>query len=318
MSFTTPFRVAAVNAESAKWNVNDGVQLANRIVTEAVTAGASLVVFPELWLPGFANTDSVAPPEDFQIYADNSIEVGSSVWNDLVQVSVRNSAYVAMSFSEREGQNLFIAQVLIGPDGSVLDRRRKFKPSGPERFLFSDAPDHENLNVVDTPLGRIGSLSCAEHWKPQMTFPMMAQNENIHICAFPYNLDKTKIPAEHLDSHIWWEFYEMNETSATNYAMISNTWVIMASVGRSIVVNNFGQVVASAENSDSNFALADVDPASFGDAYDNVFTWATLQRMENSFPGPRVPDEFTDTDAMVDYRTVDTSKYKLKYGVQID
>ena len=48
--------------------------------------------------------------------------------------------------------------------------------------------DGSGLKVVDTSLGKIGSLACWEHYNPLARFALMAQGEDIHCAQFPGSL----------------------------------------------------------------------------------------------------------------------------------
>jgi len=45
--------------------------------------------------------------------------------------------------------------------------------------------DGSDLAVHDTPLGRVGALCCWEHLQPLSKYAMYAQNEQVHIAAWP-------------------------------------------------------------------------------------------------------------------------------------
>ncbi|MDF9844765.1 MULTISPECIES: nitrilase-related carbon-nitrogen hydrolase [unclassified Paenibacillus] len=282
---TTPIKVAAVNAESAaNYNLQAGLKKADKIIKEAKEAGAILVAFPELWLPGFMNGGNKrktkgVPPERFQDYIDHSIEEGSAEWTSVLELAKDNEIYLSMSISEKNTTNaaLYMTQLLISPDGKVLDKRSKINPSGGERSYFADMPIAENLNVVNTPLGRIGQLSCGEHLKPLMTYPMMAQAENIHVVAFPYNILG--------DEAEWWETYNLNKTVASYYALASGSWTILTSVGTSAIINGVGEVIAEADNQNSNFAIAEIERTTFNnmDKRTNNFSSQVLELIEETY-----------------------------------
>lgn len=156
-----PFGVAAVNVAAPAFDLAGGLELADDIVAEAAATGASLVAFPELWLPAFINGATDLPPADFQVYIDNSIEIGSAAWERLRSIARTHSVHLSMGFSERRAHQLFMSQVLLGPDGEVLSLRSKLKPSGEERDFFSDVPSDGALDVISTGLGRISQLLCS-------------------------------------------------------------------------------------------------------------------------------------------------------------
>lgn len=95
-------------------------------------------------------------------YVANSLVVGSEQWDSLRDAARENEIYLSFGFSEREGDFIYMSQALFGPDGEVLINRRKLRPSGSERGLWSDG-SLDGLKVIDTEIGRIGMLQCWEH-----------------------------------------------------------------------------------------------------------------------------------------------------------
>ena len=89
-----------------------------------------------------------------------------------------------MGLSERQAGSLYIAQWIIGSDGRTIARRRKLKPTHVERTVFGEG-DGSDLSVYDTPLGRLGGLCCWEHLQPLSKYAMYAQNEQVHVAAWP-------------------------------------------------------------------------------------------------------------------------------------
>jgi aliphatic nitrilase len=95
-------------------------------------------------------------------YVAQSLVVDSKEWQSLRNAARDNEIFVSFGFSERGGDFIYMSQALFGPDGEVLINRRKVRPSGSERGLWSDG-DMQGLQVVDTEIGRIGMLQCWEH-----------------------------------------------------------------------------------------------------------------------------------------------------------
>jgi nitrilase len=53
-----------------------------------------------------------------------------------------------------------------------------------ERTVFGEG-DGSDLTVHDTALGRVGALCCWEHLQPLSKYAMYAQDEQVHIAAWP-------------------------------------------------------------------------------------------------------------------------------------
>jgi len=182
------FRAAAVQAAPVFLDLDATVDKAIGLIADAARNGASLIAFPETFIPGYPWyiwLDSVAWQMQFlQRYFDNSLEYGTPQAERLARAAKDNNIMVAVGHSERDGGSLYMGQWIIGPDGRTLARRRKLKPTHVERTVFGEG-DGRDLSVHDSGLGRIGALCCWEHLQPLTKYAMFAQNEQVHIAAWP-------------------------------------------------------------------------------------------------------------------------------------
>lgn len=182
------FKVAAVQAAPCFLDLDAGVAKAVTYIEEAAQAGARLVAFGETWLPGYPNHIWLGPVAwQMQFvgrYFDQSIEAGSPQEKILAEACRKHHIQLSIGVSERDGGSLYIAQWHFDENGKLINRRRKLKPTHVERTVYGEG-DGSDLNVVDTSLGRIGQLACWEHLQPLSKFAMYAQNEQIHIAAWP-------------------------------------------------------------------------------------------------------------------------------------
>jgi aliphatic nitrilase len=189
MATTHPnYRAAAVQAAPAFLDLDEGVDKAIGLIAEASARGAQLIAFPETWLPGypwFLWLDSPAWTMQFiQRYHDNSLVVGGAAYERLTQAARDHHISVVLGYSEKRGGSLYLGQALIDDTGRTVYTRRKLKPTHVERTLFGEG-DGSDLNVVDTPLGRLGSLCCWEHLQPLSKYAMYSQDEQVHVAAWP-------------------------------------------------------------------------------------------------------------------------------------
>ena len=182
------FRAAAIQAAPVFLDLDASIDKAIRLVAEAAGNGAKLIAFPETWLPGypwFIWLDSPAWGMQFiQRYHDNSLVYGSAQADRLAKAAKDNAIVVVMGHSEKQGGSLYMGQWIIGADGETIAQRRKLKPTHVERTVFGEG-DGSDLAVHDTPLGRVGALCCWEHLQPLSKYAMYAQNEQVHIAAWP-------------------------------------------------------------------------------------------------------------------------------------
>ena len=181
-------KLAAVQAEPVWFDLAATTEKTIGLIEEAAKEGAELVAFPETWLPGYPIFLWAYPvPEQipfFARYHASSPTIGSSEINAIREAARRHGITVVTGLSERDHGSLFMAQLVVGPDGAILQHRRKLKPTHAERTLFGEG-DGSGLGVLETPLGRIGALNCWEHLQPLVKFTMYAQHEQIHVAGWP-------------------------------------------------------------------------------------------------------------------------------------
>ena len=181
-------RVAVTQHEPVWLDLAATVTKTCAIIAEAAKGGAQLVAFPECWIPGYPAWIWTRPV-DFELavrYVNNSLALDSPEMKRICQAAETHRIVVALGFSERDGDSVYIAQALIGEDGEIKSRRRKFKPTHMERTVFGDASGECLAAVVDTPgVGRIGGLSCWEHLQPLLKQYTLSQREQIHVAAWP-------------------------------------------------------------------------------------------------------------------------------------
>jgi len=181
-------RVAAVQAAPVFLDLDATIDKTIRLMQEAAAQGVKLIAFPETWIPGYPwwiwlNSPAMGM-QYVQRYNDNSLVVGSAEFKRLGQAARELGLWLCVGCSERAGGSLYIAQALFDDQGNVVKTRRKLKPTHVERTVFGEG-DGSDLAVMDTPVGRIGMLACWEHLQPLSKYAMYAQNEQIHIGAWP-------------------------------------------------------------------------------------------------------------------------------------
>lgn len=145
------------------------------LIGEAAAKGAELIVFPELFIPGYpygmtygftVGSRSKAGREDWKTYYDNSILVDGPEMQRIVDCVKEHSVYVSVGYSERDAvtATIYNSNVMIAPDGQTMNHR-KLKPTGSERVIWGDA-DKDFFPVMETPWGPMGNLICWESYMP--------------------------------------------------------------------------------------------------------------------------------------------------------
>ena len=215
------FKVAAVQAVPVFMDLSGSVEKTIRLIGEAANNGAALVAFSEAWIPGFPFWAFVNAPfqsmPHFAAYKQNSLAIDSDEMRAIQDAAARHGIHVALGFSERGDDSLYLAQALIDNTGEFAFTRRKLKPTMAERMVFGEG-DGSDLVVADTAIGRVGALCCWEHLGPLNKFALYAQREQIHYAAWPsFGLDQDVIYAFG---------HEVNNAASKVYAVEGQCFVL--------------------------------------------------------------------------------------------
>lgn len=182
------FKVAAVQVAPAFLDKAAGVAKAISLIETAAREGAKLIAFPECWIPGYpwwVWLDSPAWGMQFvRRHVENCITADGPEAQEIAAAAKANGIFVVLGYSERDAGSLYIAQMLINAEGEIVAARRKLKATHVERTVFGEG-DGSDIKVHDTALGRIGALCCWEHMNPLTKYAMYAQDEQIHVGAWP-------------------------------------------------------------------------------------------------------------------------------------
>ena len=184
----TKFKAAAVQAAPVFLDLDATVEKSCALMAEAAGNGAQLIGFPETWMPGYPFWIWLGPPlwgmQFVQRYHDNSLTLDSLQLLKLQQAARTHKIHASIGCSLKIDGTLYIAQVNIDDTGEIINIRRKLKPTHVERSVFGEG-DGSDMVVLPTKLGRIGALNCWEHLQPLNRYALFAQNEQIHMAAWP-------------------------------------------------------------------------------------------------------------------------------------
>ena len=279
LSADSTIRIAAVQAASVFLDLDSGVDKACRLIQEAADNRASLVVFPEAFLPAYPLWVWFIPPGHTrplrELYAalhKHSVTIPGAAISRIADAAARAHTCVAIGVTERNvessGASLFNSLVIIDTDGQVRGRHRKLVPTAGERLVWAQG-DGSDLEVYRLPFARVGGLICWENYMPLARYALSAWGEQIHLaptwdrgepwtssmrhiakesrcfvvsCCQAFHKDA--IPAE-------WSF-------KSEYLRGVDGWI---NPGHSLIVDPDGRIVAGPLVEEEGIIYADVDPS---------------------------------------------------------
>lgn len=184
------FKAAACHIAPVYFDAQACTDKACDWIAESARNGASLVAFPEAFISAFPVWAGVWAPVDthpfFTRFAASSIDINGPEIAQLRSAARQHGVFVSMGFNESTTTSfgcVWDSNVLIGDDGSILNRHRKIMPTHYEKLVWTMG-DGSGLRVVDTRLGRVGALICGENTNPLARYALMSQGENVHISTF--------------------------------------------------------------------------------------------------------------------------------------
>lgn len=237
---TSVFRAAAVQAAPVFLDLPGTIDKTCALIREAAQNGARLIGFPESFIPGFPawifKTGPMGPGAE--LYArlyKNAIEMSGREISVLSRAAREAKIYACISATERDGGSLYLCQLWFDPEGNLIGKHRKLRPTGPERYIWGDG-DGSMMPVMKTPLGNLGGLLCWEHLVPLTSAAMSVMNEQIHVASWPLPAFVKGGPFEAMRdfrtrSGVMAPF-EMDlppsEIISRHYAMATQTFVLMS------------------------------------------------------------------------------------------
>jgi nitrilase len=185
--------VAVVQAAPVLFDREATVDKAATLIREAASQGAQFILFPEAFIPCYprglsfgmvVGSRSSKGRSLWQRYWENSVQIPGPATAALGQAAEEAGVYLAIGVTECATDfgrgTLYCTLLYFGPDGRILGKHRKLKPTGAERLIWGEG-DGSTLAVLDTELGRVGGLICWENYMPLARMAMYAEGVELYL-----------------------------------------------------------------------------------------------------------------------------------------
>lgn len=191
METPPPFTAAVVQTSPVFFNKVQTVDKIQTLIGQASKKKASLIVFPEVIIPGYprglifgttVGSRTLEGRELFLRYWENSIVVPGPETNLLARAAKEANAYVVIGVTEKDkiSDTLYCTLLYFSPEGNLIHKHRKLKPTAAERILWGEG-DGSDLNVLDTSIGKLGGLICWENYMPLARTALYQQGIEIYV-----------------------------------------------------------------------------------------------------------------------------------------
>jgi nitrilase len=184
-------KVAAVQAAPAIFDREATVEKTIELIGQAGAKGAKIILFPEAFISGYPKGMylgvrlGVRTPEgrkDFRRYYHSAIMLPGPETERIGRAVAQIGSYVVIGVIEKEENTstLYCTAAFFGPDGRLLGKHRKLKPTAAERLIWGEG-DGSTLPVFDTPYGKIGAVICWENYMPLLRSAMYGKGIRIYL-----------------------------------------------------------------------------------------------------------------------------------------
>jgi len=186
-------KVAVVQAASVLFDKAASVEKACRLIEEAGRRGSKLVLLPEAFIPAYPRGLSfgmkVGSRSDegralWKRYWENAVDTSGVEVQMLGRAAKKAGLYLGIGVIEKDGaacgETLYCSVLYFSPDGDLIGKHRKLKPTGSERLIWGEG-DGSTLSAFSTEYGKIGGLICWENYMPLARMAMYGQGVEIYL-----------------------------------------------------------------------------------------------------------------------------------------
>lgn len=183
-------KLAAAHVAPVFMNAMASAEKAAAWIEEAGAQDVDLVVFPEVFLPGFPYWINCYAPliqSDMNTrYQEESVTVDGPEVALLVAAARSAGVSVVMGASERrvEGRTCHNSAIFITPEQGVVGVHRKLQPTYAERYIWGQG-DGSTLIAPQMPVGRVSALCCWEHTMNLARQSMIDLQAQVHAALWP-------------------------------------------------------------------------------------------------------------------------------------
>jgi nitrilase len=203
-------KVAVVQAAPVLFDREATLEKATALILEAGREGAGLVLLPEAYIPAYPRGFSFGMVvgsrksegrELWKRYWENAVEVPGPATEALGAAAREAGVFLAIGVIERDNQfsrgTLYCTLLYFDPEGKLLGKHRKLKPTGAERLIWGEG-DGSTMPVVEAPFGKVGGLICWENYMPLARMAMYAKGVEIYLAPTADYRDSWQATMRHI------------------------------------------------------------------------------------------------------------------------
>ena len=246
-------RITLAQVPSVLGDVDANLARAGEIVGEAGREESDLVVFPELFLTGYAlglvDEDVSLPADDPRITALSAVAPRTDVLVGLYEDGHGVHNYNAAAYLSG-GELVHSHRKLYLPTYDIFEERKHFSPG-------------QSMRAYATRHGRMATLICNDAWQPQLAF--LAVQDGALVLLVPTNSSQSRFP-ERYDSQTYWRnitiFYaRMFQCYVVFCNRVGSESELLRFWGGSHIVDPWGEIVCALPENEEAVVTSEINLA---------------------------------------------------------
>jgi len=252
-------KVASIQMSMSE-DKTSNIDKAKRLVREAASNGANIILLPELFEGLYFCKD-----KDEKYFSWAKPFVQNSLIKQFSDLAKELKIVVLVSYFEKADEGYFNSLVVVNADGTVMDNYRKTHiPDGPgyeEKFYFK--PGNSGFKVYETAYGKIGVGICWDQWFCETARVLSLMGAE--IIFYPTAIGSE--PEIHLDSKEHWQRVQMGHAAtntvpvvvANRYGQEQGESCELTFYGSSFITDYTGKKIAEASRDKEEILYAEFD-----------------------------------------------------------
>lgn len=246
-------RITLAQVPSALGDVAANLERAAEAVAQGGRESSDLVVFPELFLTGYAlgqvDDDVAMSADDPRLARLSTLAAGTDVLVGFYEDGLGVHSYNAASYFA-DGARVHTHRKLYLPTYDVFEERKHFSPG-------------QSMRAFDTRNGRFATLICNDAWQPHLVF--LAVQDGARVLLVPTSSSQSRFP-EQYDSRTYWQditvFYaRMFQCFVVFCNRVGDEGELLRFWGGSHIVDPWGKIVCALPADEEAVVTAEIDLA---------------------------------------------------------
>lgn len=249
--YTKTIRVAAAQIFCLSGDKPGNLVRIENAMKAAKAAEVDIICFPEMALMGWVNPN--AHQQAHPIPGPDSEALGA--------LARQYGMYMVLGLAEKEAEALYDSAILLNPNGEILLRHRKVNIL--TELMDPPYQQGEDVQVVDTELGRLGLMICADSFLDELREEMKVLAPDLLLIPYGWAKEVEDWPAHGLEL----EKTVTSTAKAIDCPVVGTDlvgeishgpWKGRVFGGQSLVVDANGTVLKKGRDRDSDLLIVDL------------------------------------------------------------